>query len=203
MCAGSPSIIPAPKSSSKIFTLVPQILVFPLVVALFDPISTSTSLIFNAWPLNCVLCSASSFGLSFGQYTPSLPLSQHLILSFNMPTLTNMQRHCTSQTPKRQFTLPHRAQGPFRPYTPRNVPLPSTVAPCVFVGVRPSSTVNNHSVLSLVLPVVKILVLVSSRPQTFDHCTYSKAHFNFPIKFLRQVPPPTVHGLLSPDLPPS
>ena len=51
-------------------------------------------------------------------------------------------------------------KGPFRPYTPRNVPLPSTVAPCVFVGVQPSSIVNNHSVL--VLPLVKILVFVSS-----------------------------------------
>jgi len=98
------------------------------VVALVDPFSTSTSLIFNAWPLNCVLCSASSLGVSIGQYTPSLPLSQHLIPSFNMPTLTTMQRHCTSQPPKRQFALPHRAQGPFRPYPPRNVPPLSTVA---------------------------------------------------------------------------
>lgn len=30
--------------------------------------------------------------------------------------------------PKRQFALPHRAQGPFRPYPPRNVPPLSTVA---------------------------------------------------------------------------
>jgi len=45
-------------------------------------------------------------------------------------------------------------KGPFRLYTPRNVPLPSTVAPCVFVGVQPSSTVNLVLVSSLNFSVI-------------------------------------------------
>ena len=147
-----------------------------------NPLSTSTSLIHNVWLLNCALCSSSSFRPPQSDTTYPLFFSQNLIPSFSIPPFTGMQRLC----------IPHPQEGnplchtgfkvhSVRPYPPRNVSLPSTVAPCMFVGVHYSSTrlppLLSTTLVSCHLSCRKTFQFASCS-QVFNNCTYSKPPFN-------------------------
>ena len=121
-------------------------------------LGTSTSLIYNVWPLNCALCSSSSIRPPQSDSTPSLLLSQNLIPSFSIPTFTSMQRLCTPHPQKAiRFATPGSRFIPSIPtsqctITQHRSPLHVCwCAPLVY-----SPRLLSTTVVSCPLPVVKI-----------------------------------------------